>query len=125
MDFIDDEVLADLMEQVNVEMQKLEDAARKLAKQSTFTVEEAAMAILNVLYGYAEPGEKLRTLNRLDVAAIRERKEAREKIRAAERENASRFRQYKARETARATQKRNGQRRREWCGPWRAKNRTN
>lgn len=118
MDFIDAKVFADLVAQVAAEMQELEDAARRLAEQSTFTVEEAMIAILNALHGYAEPGETRRALNRLDLARIRERKETREKLRAAEQESASRFRQYKARENAWAAQKRTGPRQREWRGPW-------
>ena len=61
----------------------------------------------------------------LDITTAWDRKEARGKLRAVERENASRFRQRKARESTWAVQKRTGQRKREWRGPWRETKRTN
>jgi len=115
------ELLADAEE----EAQGLLEAARILAEQSTFTVEEAMGAIMKAVDGYAKPGEMRRELNRLDLAAIRERKETREKLRAAERATVYRFRQYKDKETAWTAQKRTDHRRREWRGPWRAEKRTN
>ena len=60
----------------------------------------------------------------LDVTTAWDRKEVREKLRAVERENVSRFRQRKARESTWAVQKRTGQRKREWRGPWRDTKRT-
>ena len=55
-----------------------------------------------------------------DFTTAWDRKEAREKLRAVERETASRFRQCKARESAWAARKRSKPRQREWRGPWRS-----
>lgn len=57
-------------------------------------------------------------LKKLNFPTVRDRKEEREKRRAAERATASRFRQYKASESAWSARKRTGPRRREWRGPW-------
>ncbi len=61
----------------------------------------------------------------LDIKTAWDREEAREKLRAVERENASRFRQRKVGESAWTARKRTGQRKREWRGPWREAKRTN
>ena len=101
-----------------------------------YSAEEIVGALLNAMWamgdewwackelamcadGSVEQGELL------DFTTAWDRKEAREKLRAIERENASRFRQRKTRESAWVVQKRTGQRKREWRGPWRDAKRTN
>ena len=59
-----------------------------------------------------------------DFTTAWDRKEAREKRQAVERETASRFHQRKAKESAWAVRKRTRPRQREWRGPWRGE-RTN
>ena len=121
-EYIDAMVTKEVLAEAQAEARDLIEAARTLAEQSAYSTEEVLGAILNALGGYDKSKNTRRALNGMDLAAIQERKEAREKLRAAERENAARFRQYRARESTWATRKRTGQRRREWRGPWREKN---
>ena len=127
--------LADCMER---EMREIEEVARMIAERMGVSMEAAEGMVLNALQrnegGLRECLEELNGLldegNRqmeefLDITTAWDRKEARGKLRAVERENASRFRQRKARESTWAVQKRTGQRKREWRGPWRETKRTN
>lgn len=118
-EYIDDMVTKEVLAEAQAEARELIEAARTLAEQSAYSTEEVLGAILNALGGYDKSKNTRRALNGMDLATIQERKEAREKLRAAERECASRFRQYRAKESAWATRKRTGQRQREWRGPWR------
>ncbi|NCE63045.1 hypothetical protein D1159_00265 [Pseudoflavonifractor sp. 524-17] len=130
--------LADCMER---ETQEIEEVACMIAERTGVSMEAAEGMILNVLQrdagGLRECLEELNSLldadsrqmakNRefLDPTTAWDQKEAREKLRAVERETASRFRQRKARESAWAARKRIGQRKREWRGSWREAKRTN
>lgn len=105
------------------EAQSIIKAARILAEASMCSAEEAAAAIMSAIDGYIHPKRLRRTL--FNLTAAWDRKEAREKLRAIEREAACRFRQHKARESAWTARKRTGQRKREWRGPWRDEKRTN
>ena len=127
--------LADCMER---EMREIEEVARMIAERMGVSMEAAEGMVLNVLQrnagGLREWLEELNGLldegNRqmgefLDITTAWDRKEARGKLRAVERENATRFRQRKARESEWTARKRTGQRKREWRGPWRDTKRTN
>lgn len=127
--------LADCMER---ETREIEEVARMIAERMGVSMEAAEGMVLNVLQrdagGLRECLEELNSLfdgdsgqtgEFLDLTTAWDRKEAREKLRAIERENASRFRQRKTRESTWAVQKRTGQRKREWRGPWRDAKRTN
>jgi len=124
-EYIEAVATQELLADTEAEAQGLLEAARILAEQSTYSLEEAMGAILNALGGYTKTGETRRELDRLDLAAIRDRKEAREKRRTVERATASRFRRYKARETGWTARKRTSRHQREWRGPWREAKRTN
>lgn len=136
------EYLADCMEREIAEncgkLREIAEVARMIAERTGVSMEAAEGMVLNVLQrnagGLRECLEELNGLldegNRqmgefLDITTAWDRKEARGKLRAVERENASRFRQRKAGESAWAVQKRTGQRKREWRGPWRETKRTN
>ena len=99
------------------EAQEILKAAREMALWKGYTLEEIIGAIMNAVAVGANPKKGRRTF--ADFKTAWDRKEARGKLRAVERENASRFRQRKAGESAWAVQKRTGQRKREWRGPWR------
>lgn len=129
------EYLADCMER---EAREIEEVARMIAERTGVSMEAAEGMVLNVLQRDAGgTRECLEELNRLfdgdggqkgeflDLTTAWDRKEAREKLRAIEREAACRFRQHKARESAWTARKRTGQRKREWRGPWRDAKRTN
>lgn len=98
------------------EAQEILKAAREMALWKGYTLEEIIGAIMNAVAVGANPKKGRRTF--ADFKTAWDRKEARGKLRAVERENASRFRQRKAGESAWAVQKRTGQRKREWRGPW-------
>ncbi len=118
--------LAKLAELTAVETQELAEEARIFAEQSTFSLEEVTGAIMNAVGGYSgmdEQGEEKGEF--FDIKTAWDRKEAREKRRAVERETASRFRQHKARAIAWTVRKRTNPRKREWRGSWRTENRTN
>ena len=102
--------------------QGIVDAAYKLAEKAGCSADEAAAAMMNALNRDINPKRMRRGW---DFTTAWDRKEAREKLRAVERETASRFRQCKARESAWTARKRTGQRKREWRGPWRDAKRTN
>lgn len=99
------------------ETREIMKEAREMALWKGCSLEEVIGAIMNAVAGCASP-EKLKG-DFLDLKTAWDREEVREKLRAVERENASRFRQRKTRESAWAARKRTGQRRREWRGPWR------
>ena len=105
------------------EAQEILKAAREMALWKGYTLEEIIGAIMNAVAVGANPKKGRRTF--ADFKTAWDRKEARGKLRAVERENVSRFRQRKARESTWAVQKRTGQRKREWRGPWRETKRTN
>ena len=105
------------------EAQEILKAAREMALWKGCTLEEIIGAIMNAVAVGANPKKGRRAF--ADFKTAWDRKEARGKLRAVERENASRFRQRKARESTWAVQKRTGQRKREWRGPWRETKRTN
>lgn len=127
--------LADCMER---ETREIEEVARMIAERTGVSMEAAEGMVLNVLQrdavGLRECLEELNSLfdedsgqkgELLDLKTAWDRKGAREKLRAIERENVSRFRQYKAKESTWAARKRTGPRQREWRGPWRDAKRTN
>jgi len=101
--------------------QGIVDAAYKLAEKAGCSADEAAAAIMNALNGPVNPKRARRGW---DLTMAWDRKEAREKRQAVERETASRFHQRKAKESAWAVRKRTRPRQREWRGPWRGE-RTN
>ena len=105
------------------EAQEILKAAREMALWKGCTLEEIIGAIMNAIAVGANPKKGRRAF--ADFKTAWDRKEARGKLRAVERKNASRFRQRKARESTWAVQKRTGQRKREWRGPWRETKRTN
>ena len=105
------------------EAREILKAAREMALWKGCTLEEIIGAIMNAVAVGANPKKVRRTF--ADFKTAWDRKEARGKLRAVERENVSRFRQRKARESTWAVQKRTGQRKREWRGPWRETKRTN
>lgn len=117
------EATKEALAEADAETQSLMEAARILAEQCTYSVEEVVGALMDALAGfgvYLGPEEEKGEF--LNIKTAWDRKEAREKLQAVERENAARFRQYRARESTWAARKRTGQRRREWRGPWREKN---
>ena len=94
--------------------QGIVDAAYKLAEKAGCSADEAAAAIMNALNGPVNPKRARRGW---DLTMAWDRKEAREKRQAVERETASRFLQYKVRELS--WKQRQGKRPhwREWRGP--------
>ena len=116
--YIEDFVSAELAEQAGEEVQNFLEAAFMLAEQTVCSPEEAIRALMNAVNGSVNPKKIRRALS--DLTTARDRKEAREKRRAVERETASRFRWCKARENAWAARKRTRPRLRVWRGPWRA-----
>ena len=110
-----------------IEAEEIEKYSERLA-EGGYSAEDAAralcnaiQALMNDLTDWEEPDKG----KPLDFVTAWDRKEAREKLRAIEREAACRFRQHKARESAWTARKRTGQRKREWRGPWRDAKRTN
>ena len=99
------------------ETREIMKKARAMAEWRTCSLEEIIGEIMSAV-ARGESPEKVKG-EFLQFKTAWDRKEARGKLRAVERENASRFRQRKARESAWAVQKRTGQRKREWRGPWR------
>lgn len=83
--------------------QGIVDAAYKLAEKAGCSADEAAAAIMNALNGPVNPK---RVRRGWDLTMAWDRKEAREKRQAVERETASRFHQRKAKESAWAVRKR-------------------
>ena len=105
------------------ETREIMKKARAMAEWRTCSLEEIIGEIMSAV-ARGESPEKVKG-EFLQFKTAWDRKEARGKLRAVERENASRFRQRKARESTWAVQKRTGQRKREWRGPWRETKRTN
>ena len=115
--YIDDFISAELAELLGEEAREFVEAARIFAEQTTYSLEEVMGAMMNALNGPVNPKSARRGW---DFTTAWDRKEAREKLRAVERETASRFRQCKAGESAWAARKRTRPRQREWRGPWRS-----
>ena len=105
------------------ETREIMKKARAMAEWRTCSLEEIIGEIMSAV-ARGESPEKVKG-EFLQFKTAWDRKEARGKLRAVERENVSRFRQRKARESTWAVQKRTGQRKREWRGPWRETKRTN
>lgn len=116
-------------ELAGVDLNELGECLLKIAKALTIAYmefEKAMEQVANIvragLIEMERELEKFEVLEKkgefLELPTARDQEEAREKQRAAEREAASRFRQYKASEKAWSAQKRTGPRRREWRGPW-------
>ena len=105
------------------ETREIMKKARAMAEWRTCSLEEIIGEIMSAV-ARGESPEKVKG-EFLQFKTAWDRKEARGKLRAVERENVSRFRQRKAGESAWAVQKRTGQRKREWRGPWRETKRTN
>ena len=112
-----------------VDLDALGECLLKIAKDLTIMYMEfekameqvANIARAGLIETASEPEEfedLERELKMLDRPTAWDRKKARERRRAAEREAVSRFRQYKVSEKAWSAQKRTGPRRREWRGPW-------
>ena len=106
-----------MAELLGEEAREFVEAARIFAEQTTYSLEDVMGAMLNALNGLVNPKKMRRGW---DFTTAWDRKEAREKLRAVERETASRFRQCKAGESAWAARKRTRPRQREWRGPWRS-----
>ena len=115
--YINDFISAELAELLGEEAREFVEAARIFAEQTTYSLEEVMGAMMNALNGPVNPQSARRGW---DFTTAWDRKEAREKLRAVERETASRFRQCKAGESAWAARKRSKPRQREWRGPWRS-----
>lgn len=105
------ECLLKLAKTVAIAYMEFEKAMEQVANIVQAGLIEAA----NALEEFEDLERELKMLNR---PTAWDRKKARERRRAAEREAVSRFRQYKASEKAWSAQKRTGPRRREWSGPW-------
>lgn len=116
-------------ELAGVDLDELGECLLKIAKALTIMYmefEKAMEQVANIARaGLIETASELeefedleRELKMLDRPTAWDRKKVRERRHAAEREAASRFRQYKASEKAWSAQKRTGPRRREWHGPW-------
>lgn len=131
MDLTDEQVEAwrRAFELVGVDMDALGECLVKLAKAAAIAYmefEKAMEQVANIVRaGLIEAANELEEfealegeLKKLNLPTARNRKEAREKWRAAERATVSRFRQYKTGESAWSARKRTGPRRREWRGPW-------
>lgn len=131
MDLTDEQVEAwkRAFEMAGVDLDALGKCLLKIAKALTIAYmefEKAMEQVANIArMGLIETASELeefedleRELKMLGRPTAWERKKARERRNAAEREAASRFRQYKASESAWSAQKRTGPRRREWRGPW-------
>ena len=99
------------------ETREIMKKARAMAEWRTCSLEEIIGEIMSAV-ARGESPEKVKG-EFLQFKTAWDRKEARGKLRAVERENVSRFRQRKARESTWAVQKRTGQRKREWRGPTR------
>lgn len=115
--YIEDMIYAEFAELAGEEEQKFMEAAGMFAKQTAYSLKEIMEALMNACNGSVNPKSLRRKF--FGLATAWDRKETREKLRAVERETASRFRQHKARESAWAAQKRTTPRQREWRGPWR------
>lgn len=116
-------------ELAGVDLDALGECLLKIAKALTIMYmefEKAMEQVANIARaGLIEAASELeefedleRELKMLGRPTAWDRKKARERRRAAERETVSRFRQYKASEKAWSARKRTGPRRREWRGPW-------
>ena len=114
---INDIIPAELVELAEEEARELMEVARIFAEQTAYSLEAVMWAMMNALNGPVNPKKMRRGW---DFTTAWDRKEAREKLRAVERETASRFRQCKAGESAWAARKRTRPRQREWRGPWRS-----
>lgn len=105
------EILKSAGEAMDLRLKEYEIEVKRIAKIMGIGVERTE----------SQP-EKLADLekkkDRLDSPVALDRKEARKKQRAAERETASRLRQYRVAKNCWAAGKRTGPRRREWRGPW-------
>lgn len=110
-----------------IEAEEIEICSKRLA-EGGYSAEDAARALCNAIQALMDVLMNCEELDKgepLDFVTAWDRKEEREKLRAAERENAARFRQRKSKESAWAAQKRTGRRKREWRGPWRDTKRRN
>ena len=114
---INDIISAEFAELAGEEVEKFAEAAGIFAELTSYSLEEVMEAMASAFNGLVNPKKMRRGW---DFTTAWDRKEAREKRRAVERETASRFRQRKARESAWAARKRSKPRQREWRGPWRS-----
>lgn len=107
-------------ELAGVDLNAMGECLVEIAKAVIITWEQVANIARAGLMVAENELEELEALRKeaafFNPPTARDRKEAREKRRAAERATASRFRQYKARENARGAGKRTGARGREWRG---------
>ena len=119
--YINDFISAELVELAEEEARELAEAAGVFAEITFYPLEEIIEAMAKVFNADINPKRARRGW---DFTTAWDRKEAREKRQAVERETASRFHQRKAKESAWAVRKRTRPRQREWRGPWRGE-RTN
>lgn len=115
--YIGDFIATELAELAGEEVRELAEAAGIFAEMTSYPLAEVMEAMENAFNGGVNPKQVRRAFS--DLTTAWDRKEAREKLRAVERETVSRFRQRKAGETAWAARKRTRPRQREWRGPWR------
>ena len=114
--YIEDFISAELVELAEEEARELAEAAGVFAEITFYPLEEIIEAMAKVFNADINPKRARRGW---DFTTAWDRKEAREKRQAVERETASRFHQRKAKESAWAVRKRTRPRQREWRGPWR------
>jgi hypothetical protein len=115
-------IIASIAGCAGIEAEEIEKYSKRLA-EGGYSAENAARSLCNAKQALMNDLTSCEELDKFVTAW--DRKEARGKLRAVERENACRFRQHKARESAWTARKRAGQRKREWRGPWRETKRTN